>query len=69
MKKYKCIGLREKAAKAWANMFIVGEVYKEAPGRLAKAMLSEDTLFLFDKAENPIITFFVDKDQFEECTK
>jgi hypothetical protein len=64
MKKYKCIGKREKAAILWSNQFDINSEYKEFNSKGAN-LLSEETLFLYNKNG---LTFFVDKDQFEECT-
>jgi hypothetical protein len=67
MKKYKCIGKREKAAILWSSDFTIGETYKEAPESqsIDGAKNSDFTLFLYTEIST---VFFVDKDQFEECT-
>lgn len=68
MKKYKCIGLKETHTLAWAQAFEIGQIYEEAPAKLARAPMRDTSLFLYDKDKHPLKTYFVDKDQFEECT-
>lgn len=67
MKKYKCIGKEQTNAVGWAQAFCLGKEYEEAPAKLARAPIRDNILFLFDEDKHPLKTFFVDKDQFEEC--